>query len=263
MLLRRAPSSATVSSLGCRRFCSAAPPDIHQAWKLFGLPPGTELPQIRRRFYKLAKLTHPDVIKEHKEGASEEGACFVKILAAFEILEEDALMSAASPQQGVRGSTAPNSAARGGGGGGGHRRQRRRPGVVRDREPTLGELLCERLHAEPAAAREVYDDIVAQQLSIRETMIDAIFRACGTKGGGGLPVAVEILRDAKERDLLTRPQRQAACISMIKWCKEDSSSFSRIVSEFGEEADRTPAERDTLAYANALYSGLSEGYSAT
>ena len=43
-------------------------------------------------------------------------------------------------------------------------------------------------------------------------------------------------------------------------CKEDSSSFSKIMNELGEE-DKSPEARETLAYANALYSGLSEGYS--
>ena len=93
-------------------------------------------------------------------------------------------------------------------------------------------------------------------------MLEAIFRACGSRGGGGLPVALEILRDATQRGLLFGGTKEAAVISIIKWCKEDSTSFSRIVSELGEE-ERTPAVRESLAYANALYSGFSDGYSAS
>ena len=68
--------------------------------------------------------------------------------------------------------------------------------------------------------------------------------------------------DATRRGLLTGATKEAAVISIIKWCKEDSTSFSRIVSELGEE-ERTPAVRESLAYANALYSGYSDGYSAS
>ena len=49
---------------------------------------------------------------------------------------------------------------------------------------------------------------------------------------------------------------------VLTGCKEDSTSFSRINSEIPDE-DRTPEARETLAYANALYSGLSDGYSAS
>ena len=115
---------------------------------------------------------------------------------------------------------------------------------------------------EPAAAREVWDEIVEQRLRVRESMLEAVFRACGAKdGAGGLPAALSILRDAKERGLLDNATKQAACIFVIKWCKEDNTSFAKIMAELSEE-DKNPEVRETLAYANALYSGLSEGYSA-
>ena len=54
---------------------------------------------------------------------------------------------------------------------------------------------------------------------------------------------------------------EAALIFCIKWCKEDNTSFAKILAEL-PETQRTPTVRENLAYANALYSGLSEGYSA-
>ena len=44
---------------------------------------------------------------------------------------------------------------------------------------------------------------------------------------------------------------------------QDSTSFSRILSELDEEERSAPAVRETLAYANALYSGYADGYSAS
>ena len=59
------------------------------------------------------------------------------------------------------------------------------------------------------------------------------------------------------------PVHQAACISLIKWCKEDSASFGKIMREFDEGDGLDLEGRDTLAYANALYSGMSDGYGAS
>lgn len=135
-------------------------------------------------------------------------------------------------------------------------------GKVVHTERSLAEVLCDRLLEEPWAVCEVWEDIVRDQLRITEKTLEAVFRACGARdGGGGLPTALEILREAKTRDLLTPATREAALIFCIKWCKEDNTSFAKILAEL-PETQRTPAVRENLAYANALYSGLSEGYSA-
>ena len=102
---------------------------------------------------------------------------------------------------------------------------------------------------------------VLVRLRVSESILEELFRACGAKGGGGLRAALDILRDANRRSLLSRTMKEAAVIFVIKWCKEDSSSFSRILAELAED-ERTPEVRETLAYANALYSGYSDGYSA-
>jgi len=99
---------------------------------------------------------------------------------------------------------------------------------------------------------------------VHDTMLQALFKACGAGGGGGLAAALEIFRDAKSRELLTRAQQESSVVHMIKWCKEDSTSFARIVSELREdEQDLSSDTRETLSYANALYSGFSDGYSGS
>ena len=50
-----------------------------------------------------------------------------------------------------------------------------------------------------------------------------------------------------------------ALVSLIKWCKEDKSSFEKIMN-LVDEAERTPEEMEYMSYANFLYSGV-DGYS--
>ena len=44
-------------------------------------------------------------------------------------------------------------------------------------------------------------------------------------------------------------------ILLVKWCKEDGSSFARIQNEM-RETERTKEAREQLTYANRLYSEL-------
>lgn len=255
---------------------------------MLDLPSSATPKQVKQRFYALAKTTHPDVATDEDPSTSQHS--FVEIHAAFEMIMHEADLvqkrSGSTPSSSARRTTGPGRPRRAG--------EPPRPSAEAG-TTTLADLLCERLAEEPHAVREVWDEIVEQQLRVRESVLEALFRACGSTGGGGLPTALDILRDARNRQLLTKATREAAAIFIIKCarlsppfranlarpshaafaravilspmlllchigCKEDSSSFSKIMNELGEE-DKSPEARETLAYANALYSGLSEGYS--
>ena len=226
------------------------------AWRTLGLQPGTPPAKIKQRFYALAKATHPDV------ATVEEGASFVEVLAAFESL------MAGGGTHIARHTTAPNHAARAGRATGSKPRRgdARGSATAEERERSLGEVLCDRLVDEPEAVREVWDQIVTRQLDLRDSMLEAIFRACGKRSsmsGGGLRAAIHILREANAGGMLQAPGRkEAAVISIIKWCKEDAGSFDTILNEL-DDTERTPEVSDTLTAANRLYSGLSDAYGAS
>ena len=225
----------------------------------------------------MAKKTHPDVVgcidgadsaSSSSSSSSISGPSFLEIQTAFEILmheEENSRGDSTEMRNGVRVRTAKAASARGGQAG----RRERRPGakVMHDRERSLGEMLCDRLQEEPdgpelsTAIVEVWEELLHEQVRVTEAALEALFRACGRKGGGGLPAALNILRDARERGLLTKQTREAAVIAMIKWCKEDNTSFAKILNELGETDRGDKETRELYGYANALYSGLSEGYS--
>jgi|EP00908_Phaeocystis_cordata_P017562 hypothetical protein len=258
------PHRAVLSSLRHASTAAAQP----CPWAVLGLPPGSEKPKIKARFYELAKQTHPDVAPaataEDAEDAAEASPKFVEILAAFESLM-DGSAGGGGGSAGSSSGPASNRSSRDFTGGFGFRRGAQ--GVRVNREPTLGEVLCVRLREEPGATLEVWADVKARALDVNEWMMEELFRACGsvegTKHGLGLDAALDILRDSKRLGLLTPHRQQAACISLIKWCKEDSTSFARIMREFEGEGDGDLEGRDTLAYANALYSGVSDGYGAS
>ena len=207
---------------------------------------------MKSRFYLLAKEMHPDVVRQ-QEGSDAEAAhdAFVKISAAFESILDDMDLQPTGRAQ----STAPRAAARGG--------ARRRPSAVRHedgsvRARSLGEILCEQLREDPAAANDVWQECVAQQCDVRESMLDELFRACAASGSG-LPGALAILRDATKRGLINTRVREAAIVSLIKWCKEDADSLPCILAEV-DEAEKTPETLEMISNANFLYSGYADGY---
>jgi hypothetical protein len=254
----------TTARLPKRCFCTIR--TITDAYSVLGLSAQTATRlEVKRRFYELAKQTHPDVVgartPAHDESETSTTGSFLQIHTAFEVVMQELDECRWTTVDGVRVRTAPSAAARGGSSeSGGARRSAGGKVVKRDR--TLAEVLCDRLHEEPSAVRAVWADIVRDELRVTEATLEALFRACGARdGGGGLPTALTILREAKTRGLLDGAMREAALISIIKWCKEDSSSFAKIIAEL-DESEKPPQVRENLAYANALYSGLSDGYSA-
>ena len=148
---------------------------------ILGLAPGTQdQAKIKLQFRKLALKLHPDVVGD--EASSSDQPTFVDVLAAFEILMREA------EEATERRTTAPSNAARGGTAG--ERPRARRPGKVVQTERSLGDILCERLMEEPAAAREVWDEIVEQRLRVRDETCESrrarrAVTTCPRPRGGG------------------------------------------------------------------------------
>jgi hypothetical protein len=214
------------------------------ALAVMGLKEDATRQAVKARYYELAKLTHPDVAGD---AAPSGQPAFLEVQDAFEQL-------LAALAERADAATAPGSAARGGAS------PRRRAGARQTaRRRTLAEVLCERLTEEPGAHAEVWADIVERELPVVGGVLDSLFRACAASGAG-LPAGIDILRDAQRLDLLSRSVRLAAHVSLIKWCKEDKQSFETIWKEI-PAADKEDRElRETVAYANMLYSGV-DGYS--
>ena len=231
---------------------------------VMGLDEAATRQQIKMRYYELAKLTHPDAQAEDAEDAevapetgqpTQQSFSFLEVHAAFEELME--LAAIAKATGGAARPSARSSA-------GGRATARKKAGAGASaalRKKTLGEVLCERLKEEPGAVAEVWADIKERQLPVVSTMLEECFRACSV-AGGGLPAALGILRDATRLGLLTTQVREAALISLIKWCKEDKTSLATIMNEIGED-ERSKDLMESVSYANFLYSGYADGYSGS
>lgn len=217
-------------------------------WATLGLPRGSSQGQIKRRFYELAKQTHPDTAQ------SSGSTSFLDVRAAYEALLRGEVYTPPPPPQ----STPPTSAAANSGAK--TSRKGRANGRVVHKVRTVGDTLCERLRAEPVAVVEVWNAIVDRQLEVTSSMLEEICRACGARGSVGLDGALEILRDATRRKMVLPEQRELAMILLVKWCKEDGESFAKIQNEM-RETERTEKARENLIYANRLYTELAEGCS--
>mmetsp|Transcript_45146 Transcript_45146/g.146842 ORF Transcript_45146/g.146842 Transcript_45146/m.146842 type:complete len:247 (-) Transcript_45146:30-770(-) len=245
MLARRTVVWRLAAAAGTRcRAHSSTRLSVDASLAVMGLSHGASPTEVKLRFYELAKLTHPDAVRDAPPTAGQ--PTFVEVLSAFEVLVAEEAAAAASA-----GATAPNAAARGGAG---PARRTSRAAAAR-RKKTLSEVLCERLEEEPSAAMAVWTDLKQRELPLNEATMDLLFRACARSGG--LPAAEAVMREAV--GLLTPSVRAAALVSLIKWCKEDKSSFEKIMN-LVDEAERTPEEMEYMSYANFLYSGV-DGYS--
>lgn len=217
-------------------------------WSTLGLPQGSSKTQIKRRFYELAKQTHPDTAQEI------EASRFLDIRAAYEaLLKGEVYVPPAAP------STSPNKSAAAACSSAKSTRRGAKGRMV-TRQRTQGDFLCDRLREDPGGAFEVWQLICERELEVTSSMLEELFRACGARGGAGLDGALYILRDATLRGTVTPEQRELSMITMVKWCKEDGNSFAKIQAEM-RETERTEAARENLVYANRLYTELAEGCS--
>jgi len=244
------------SSLTARR--SAHTFSLADAYSVLGLPDGSARKAVKQAYFELAKKTHPDIVSEEQDEAL---PTFLELSAAFEVIEEHTFDMEAPSLPG----TAANAAARGSDG---RARTARTSSAARAaaRARSLGEVLCDRLAEDPELARLVWDEIRERKLRVVPTTLDRLFRACAEAAAqrgsdDGLTLALAIMREASQDGLLTPSLREAALVSVIKWCKRDRSSFEEIYASIDEQ-DLTASTMETVSYANFLYSGAWDGYSS-
>eukprot|EP00965_Chrysotila_dentata_P256476 6212549-Pleurochrysis_carterae.AAC.6 len=237
-----------------RKLCVSA-----NAYDVLGLPHGAERSAIRRRFYELAKQTHPDSqALSGDDGPSVEydGGAFVRIQAAYETL-----LKADSSRKSDEPKTAAAHAARGTAKWARQSRAEARPSSGSVRQRTLGEVLCERLKAEPEAVDIVWQDVRGRNLEVTGKMADLLFRACALhhgqeNAGSGMSQALQILREATPN--MTSSTRAQALVSLLCWCKEDELDCTFEVCNEINDADRTP---EVLAALSASFSYFPSGAS--
>ena len=231
-----------------RRTTHARPTNLlSDAMLLFNLSDRPTKSQIKARYYELAKLHHPDANHATDSDVTSRRADFLMVQAAFESL----MLEADQRSEGAAATSAQN-ASRGAARGRPIRTRARRTSA---RERTLGEVLCE--GCEPEAVESVWRDVLERKLVVSAAMTNDLFKACA--GGGGAALALRILREASDHDLMTAEVRTASIVSLLSWCKEEelSDSTFAVVAEIRDE-DRTP---EVLAALSSTFSYFPSGAS--
>lgn len=154
-------------SLQQRRW-AASRVSLSEAVVLLGTTVDADAQQLKERFYTLAKRAHPDANPRDPTAAER----FRRLTEAYEVLLGEAEARAAQAL-GHHGSRP-----------GGRRPPLRRPpsgprpGRQR-RPPTLAQVICRRLDAEPQATDAVWAELRTAGAPIDGETMSALFRACG------------------------------------------------------------------------------------
>ena len=272
---------------GARSLCQAEVRTRRtNAFVLLGLEPGASVPQIRKAYFKLAKMTHPDVLAQQAReaaAAADVAALQMKVTsfsAGSAILDADHKSAAAKPTVvpflEVQAAYELLMQEDGDGGSPAQRQNRQRPGQkAAQRQRTLGEVLCDRLRDEPELVTELWEDILRDQLRVTNPMLDAIFRALkeNTKaaGGNGAAVVVEaarfaqarLIRDGSHKGLLDIDTRCSAFVTLLNWCHEREEELGdlafEIIDEINDE-DRAHSPAVMSAIGSVFCSGTRSPY---
>jgi hypothetical protein len=240
-------------SLGNQASTRSITSSVHSPcpWRTLGLEQGASRGQIKRRYFELAKRTHPDT------QAQDEAVSFLAVFAAYEKL---IALEASTRTSGSAASWQPSGQPSSAGTcqGASRKFQDKRRGRVVHREKTRGEFLCHQLEKDPHAAPQLWETICSwqQPMEVTSAMLEELFKACGASSHG-LDGAMKILRQGTVQGVLSPHMRLVALISMVKWCKEDRHSFERIQAEM-RETERTSDARKLLMQADRLYPHFAE-----
>lgn len=189
LLLRRLPTT---------HFARALNGGVRDPHSVLGLPINSGREAIRRRYFELAKTTHPDTRSAAADGTAAEDSSngpgdpsgdFVELHAAFESLMRSAASSTPSSEKGS--SSAASTSARGGGG------QWARKGAARARpfEPrtvSLAEVLALRLEEEPDELDAVWAEIVSRGLEVGKGLAAAALHKKLRSGTRGRSIKVHL-----------------------------------------------------------------------
>jgi len=223
-----------------RQLCSSDV-SLKNAYVTMQLHPGATTKQIKKKFYELAKSTHPDVhqgatakaqetakqgpVIEHfdqgvLQAALDPVARFLEVQTAYEILMEAAESGTAQA--------------------GGRRRQESAP---KARAKTLGEVLVERLVEEPEEVEAVWGDIVAQHLSVSVPMIERLFKAHAYHGRAetnrGMSSGLALILQGVDLGIISQTTRSAAMVHLLTgWKNANEDYVINVVIEHVTDADR-------------------------
>ena len=276
---------ARPSGLVARSMCQAAAADARarrtNAYVLLGLQPGASVREIKKKYYALAKQTHPDVLaQQSREAAAASEAHVGPKVASFDegVLESDHASAAARPTVvpflEVQAAYDILMEEDGDGGTPAQQQNRRRPGQQQQqRARTLGEVLCDRLKDEPEAVGELWEDILRDELRVTNAMLDAIFRALKAKSkADGTSAGVvdaarfaqaRLIRDGSHRGLLDLDRRCSAFVSLLGWCQEREEELGdlafEIIDEINDE-DRAHSPAVMSAIGSVFCSGTRSPY---
>ena len=145
-------------------------------WRTLGLEQGASRGQIKRRYFELAKQTHPDT------QAEDEAISFLAVFAAYEKLValEASTRTPAGDGRSWQPSGQPSST--GTCQGASRKFQQPRRGRVVHREKTRGEFLCHQLEKDPHAAPQLWETICSwqQPMEVTSAMLEELFKASTT-----------------------------------------------------------------------------------
>jgi len=269
---RPGPSRLDVS----RSLCADAATRRKNAFLLLGLEPGAKPNEIKKKYYMLAKRTHPDVIaREAKEAAARAAADtgpkvvnFAKTTSGM--TEENHAAAAAKPTvvQFLEVQAAYDILMEEDGEADVKKARTAKAGTRHSRTRTLGEVLCDRLRDEPEVYAELWEEILRDRLRVTESMMDAIFRALrGTAVPGAKAEAARaaqrILYEGTVQGVLTIDTRCSGFVTLLAWCQAEEDELADLALEIIDhitDEDRAHSPAVMAAIGSVFCSGTRSPY---
>lgn len=248
------------------------------AYLLLGLEPGASMREVKKRYWALAKETHPDVLAQRsRQAAAAAASNHGAKVASFDtgVLETDHSAAAAAPTviPFLEVQAAYDALMEDDQSGAAAKKPGRRPGAAAtERARTLGEVLCDRLKDDPDAVGELWEEIVRDKLRVTIPMTEEMLRALRrvAKQAKAADSAVEaarfmqrIIRDGTAYGLINIDTRTSAQVSLLGWCQVAEDELGdlafEIIDEINDE-DRAHSPAVMSAIGSVFCSGTRSPY---